>query len=86
MGVDPFLDMGRSATNVMSNAMGAAIVGRWEGEHYGEGCHGKPPVAVVEMAEPEPLKKQAEEPILCMKKNTGTDFHLCFFISAVCIS
>lgn len=78
--------MGRSATNVMSNAMGAAIVGRWEGEHYGEGCHGKPPVAVVEMAEPEPLKKQAEEPILCMKKNTGTDFYLCFFISAVCIS
>lgn len=57
MGVDPFLDMGRSATNVMSNAMGAAIVGRWEGEYYGEGCHGKPPVAVVEMAEPEPLKK-----------------------------
>ncbi len=57
MGVDPFLDMGRSATNVMSNAMGAAIVGRWEGEHYGEGCHGKPPVTVVEIAEPEPLKK-----------------------------
>ncbi|KNC91090.1 dicarboxylate/amino acid:cation symporter [Trabulsiella odontotermitis] len=41
MGVDPFLDMGRSATNVMSNAMGAAIVGRWEGEHFGAGCHGK---------------------------------------------
>lgn len=57
MGVDPFLDMGRSATNVMSNAMGAAIVGRWEGEHYGEGCHGKPPVTVVDMAEPELLKK-----------------------------
>lgn len=57
MGVDPFLDMGRSATNVMSNAMGAAIVGRWEGEHYGEGCHGKPPVSVVDMTEPEPMKK-----------------------------
>lgn len=42
MGVDPFLDMGRSATNVMSNAIGAAMVGRWEGEHYGEGCRGKP--------------------------------------------
>lgn len=40
MGVDPFLDMGRSATNVMSNAMGAAIVGRWEGEHFGSGCRG----------------------------------------------
>ncbi len=42
MGVDPFLDMGRSATNVMSNAMGAALVSRWEGEHFGEGCRGKP--------------------------------------------
>ncbi|WP_063653818.1 dicarboxylate/amino acid:cation symporter [Candidatus Arsenophonus triatominarum] len=38
MGIDPFLDMGRSATNVMSNAMGSALVGRWEGEHYGDGC------------------------------------------------
>ena len=42
MGVDPFLDMGRSATNVMSNAVGASLVGYWEGEHYGEGCRGKP--------------------------------------------
>ncbi|HBC1012560.1 TPA: dicarboxylate/amino acid:cation symporter [Escherichia coli] len=41
MGVDPFLDMGRSATNVMSNAMGAAMVSRWEGEHFGEGCRGR---------------------------------------------
>ncbi|WP_312776493.1 dicarboxylate/amino acid:cation symporter [Pseudescherichia sp.] len=41
MGVDPFLDMGRSATNVMSNAMGAALVSRWEGEYFGEGCRGK---------------------------------------------
>ncbi|MFV8765903.1 dicarboxylate/amino acid:cation symporter, partial [Yersinia enterocolitica] len=28
------------ATNVMSNAVGAALVGRWEGEHYGDGCRG----------------------------------------------
>lgn len=61
MGVDPFLDMGRSATNVMSNAMGAAIVGRWEGEHYGEGCHGKPPVTSVQafaddLTEQEPVR------------------------------
>lgn len=41
MGVDPFLDMGRSATNVMSNAMGAAVVSRWEGEHFGNGCRGQ---------------------------------------------
>ena len=42
MGVDPFLDMGRSATNVMSNALGATLVSRWEGEHFGEGCRGEP--------------------------------------------
>lgn len=42
MGIDPFLDMGRSATNVISNAIGAALVGRWEGEHYGDGCRGTP--------------------------------------------
>ncbi len=40
MGVDPFLDMGRSATNVMSNAMGATMVSRWEGEYFGKGCRG----------------------------------------------
>lgn len=50
MGVDPFLDMGRSATNVMSNAMGAALVSRWEGEHFGEGCRGKAPLAQPETA------------------------------------
>lgn len=48
MGVDPFLDMGRSATNVMSNAMGAAIVSRWEGEHFGSGCRGTAPVKTPE--------------------------------------
>ncbi|EBM3802933.1 dicarboxylate/amino acid:cation symporter [Salmonella enterica] len=52
MGVDPFLDMGRSATNVMSNAMGAAIVSRWEGEHFGAGCRGKAPGKVTEQCQP----------------------------------
>lgn len=52
MGVDPFLDMGRSATNVMSNAMGAAIVGRWEGEHFGQGCRGPAPVKTPEQERP----------------------------------
>lgn len=52
MGVDPFLDMGRSATNVMSNAMGAAIVGRWEGEHFGSGCRGTAPVKTPEQERP----------------------------------
>ncbi|MFB2863869.1 dicarboxylate/amino acid:cation symporter [Aeromonas sp. MdU4] len=52
MGVDPFLDMGRSATNVMSNAMGAAIVSRWEGEHFGTGCRGEAQVKTPVQEEP----------------------------------
>ena len=36
----------------MSNAMGAAIVGRWEGEHFGAGCRGKAPVKTPEQERP----------------------------------
>jgi Na+/H+-dicarboxylate symporter len=32
LGIDHFLDMGRSATNVIGNTIAAAIVSRWEGE------------------------------------------------------
>jgi Na+/H+-dicarboxylate symporter len=32
IGVDHFLDMGRSAINVMGNSIAAAVVSRWEGE------------------------------------------------------
>ena len=67
MGVDPFLDMGRSATNVMSNAIGAAIVGRWEGEHYGEGCRGKPKTIADSPAaqmEPTPVPLSQVKPAL----------------------
>jgi len=32
MGVDQFLDMGRSATNAVGNGIAAAIVAKWEGE------------------------------------------------------
>ncbi|HQR03348.1 MAG: dicarboxylate/amino acid:cation symporter [Proteobacteria bacterium] len=38
LGVDHFLDMGRSATNVVGNSIAAAVVARWEGElshHHG---------------------------------------------------
>jgi Na+/H+-dicarboxylate symporter len=31
MGVDQFLDMGRSATNVVGNSVAAAVVAKWEG-------------------------------------------------------
>jgi Na+/H+-dicarboxylate symporter len=32
MGIDQFLDMGRSATNVVGNSMANAVVAKWEGE------------------------------------------------------
>jgi Na+/H+-dicarboxylate symporter len=32
MGVDQFLDMGRSATNVVGNSVAAAVVSKWEGD------------------------------------------------------
>ncbi|MGH9520561.1 MAG: cation:dicarboxylate symporter family transporter, partial [Terriglobales bacterium] len=32
LGVDQFLDMGRTAVNVLGNCLAAAAVARWEGE------------------------------------------------------
>jgi Na+/H+-dicarboxylate symporter len=32
MGIDQFLDMGRSATNVVGNSMATAVVAKWEDE------------------------------------------------------
>ncbi|MDB6045633.1 MAG: dicarboxylate/amino acid:cation symporter [Gammaproteobacteria bacterium] len=36
LGVDHFLDMGRSATNVVGNSIATAIVSKWEGELTGD--------------------------------------------------
>jgi len=35
IGIDPLLDMGRSATNVLGNAMATTVVSKWEGELEG---------------------------------------------------
>jgi Na+/H+-dicarboxylate symporter len=32
MGIDQFLDMGRTATNVLGNSIATAAVAKWEGE------------------------------------------------------
>jgi Na+/H+-dicarboxylate symporter len=32
LGVDHFLDMGRSATNVVGNSVASAVVAKWEGQ------------------------------------------------------
>ncbi len=38
MGVDHFLDMGRTATNVIGNAVASAAVAKWEGVLMEEGA------------------------------------------------
>jgi Na+/H+-dicarboxylate symporter len=38
LGIDHFLDMGRSATNVVGNAVATAVVAKWENEFYNEEC------------------------------------------------
>jgi len=44
LGIDPLLDMGRSATNVVGNSIATAVVSKWEGElrhgHSHEHDHG----------------------------------------------
>jgi Na+/H+-dicarboxylate symporter len=43
LGIDPLLDMGRSATNVVGNSIATAVVSKWEGElthgHHHEHTH-----------------------------------------------
>ena len=35
LGVDHFLDMARSATNVLGNGLATAVISKWEGELEG---------------------------------------------------
>jgi Na+/H+-dicarboxylate symporter len=57
MGVDQFLDMGRSATNVVGNSVAAAVIAKWEGtlrpEQPGidEGARVEHPIPVARAAE-----------------------------------
>jgi Na+/H+-dicarboxylate symporter len=39
MGIDQFLDMGRSATNVVGNSIATCVVAKWEGEWDPKGEH-----------------------------------------------
>jgi Na+/H+-dicarboxylate symporter len=38
IGIDQFLDMGRSATNVIGNSLATAVVAKWEGEDVTKGA------------------------------------------------
>lgn len=39
LGIDPLLDMGRSATNVVGNSIATAVVSKWEGEWQDSSNH-----------------------------------------------
>mgnify|MGYP001566102141 CR=1 FL=1 len=39
LGIDQILDMGRSATNVVGNAVASAVVAKWEGETLSPKTH-----------------------------------------------
>jgi Na+/H+-dicarboxylate symporter len=49
IGIDQFLDMGRSATNVIGNSLATAVVAKWEGERLP--AHGSVPALDVQPAE-----------------------------------
>ncbi|HZE92684.1 MAG TPA: dicarboxylate/amino acid:cation symporter [Rhizobacter sp.] len=46
MAIDQFLDMGRTATNVLGNSIATAVVAKWEGELLPEGTSDEAPVEV----------------------------------------
>jgi Na+/H+-dicarboxylate symporter len=50
LGIDHFLDMGRSATNVIGNSVATALVSKWEGQLREEGD--APPELMAATAEP----------------------------------
>ena len=55
LAVDHFLDMGRSATNVVGNAVASTVVARWEGTHDPmEPADFEPPHAPLHAAVPPP--------------------------------
>ena len=59
LAVDHFLDMGRSATNVVGNAVAASVVARWEGELDPE---------LSPDIEPRPAAAHVEQPSRCQEK------------------
>ena len=56
LGIDHFLDMGRTLTNVLGNAIATAVVAKWEGSEEQESCADL--AAEPEMM-PEPIRVRA---------------------------
>ena len=56
LGIDHFLDMGRTLTNVLGNAIATAVVAKWEGDEEQESCAD---LAVEPQLMPEPIRVRA---------------------------
>ncbi|MTJ83888.1 MAG: dicarboxylate/amino acid:cation symporter [Telmatospirillum sp.] len=54
MGIDQFLDMGRTATNILGNSIATAVVAKWEGDIAPTGEAGQETGASGEFAEAQP--------------------------------
>ena len=54
LGVDHFLDMARSATNVIGNTVATAVVSKWEGQLRAEGEASPDLIDAAGPAEPAP--------------------------------
>jgi Na+/H+-dicarboxylate symporter len=52
LGIDHFLDMGRSATNVIGNSIATCVVAKWEGEYDPKAAH-------EPLEDPEPVHRPA---------------------------
>ena len=65
IGIDQFLDMGRSATNVIGNSLAAAAVGKWEGDSTpepGSAVVPEPPTGTYDEAEAREPAASAPQP------------------------
>lgn len=51
LGIDTFLDMGRSATNVIGNSLATAVVAKWEGQLIAD----EDTIEMIEEMEVEPV-------------------------------
>ena len=60
LGVDTFLDMGRSATNAVGNSIATAVVAKWEGELLPEA--GPPPTRRGWMKNSRPVRRAPRKP------------------------
>jgi proton glutamate symport protein len=61
LGVDEFMDMGRTAVNLLGNCVATAVVSRWEGEELAPGFRAGPDLALVPGVDADDALLEAEQ-------------------------